>query len=72
MIGESFSLADCAAAPALFYAGLLVPFADTQPQLAAYFERLTQRFSFARVIAEARPYVELFPFRDRIPARLRG
>lgn len=66
--GESFSVADCAAAPALFYAGMLVPF-PVNGHLAAYFERLLARPSFSRVIAEARPYFELFPFRESIPQR---
>jgi glutathione S-transferase len=70
-IGERFSIADCAAAPALFYAGIVAPFSDTHPHVAAYFERLARRPSFERVIAEARPYFRLFPFEDSIPARFR-
>jgi glutathione S-transferase len=66
--GEGFTIADCAAAPALFYAGILVPF-PVNGHLAAYFERLLARPSFRRVIAEARPYFELFPFRESIPQR---
>ena len=68
-IGESFSIADCAAAPALFYAGILLPFAATHPHTSAYFDRLVERPSFRRLIAEARPYFHLFPFRESIPAR---
>ena len=68
-IGDTFSVADCAAAPALFYAGIVVPFAETHPHVAAYFERLLERPSFRRVIAEARPYFQLFPFREALPAR---
>lgn len=68
-IGETFSLADCAAAPALFYAGIVAPFSETHPHVAAYFERLLERPSFQRVITEARPYFPLFPFKDSIPAR---
>src|SRR5215216_3727856 len=67
--GESFTIADCAAAPALFYAGIIAPFPATHGHLAAYFERLLARPSFSRVIAEARPYFELFPFRESIPQR---
>lgn len=67
--GESFSLADCAAAPALFYAGIVAPFATEHPHVAAYFERLAQRASFKRVIAEAQPYFHLFPYKEAIPAR---
>lgn len=71
-IGEAFSVADCAAAPALFYAGIVAPFSDSRPHLAAYFERLLERPSFRRVIAEARPYFEFFPFNEAMPARFRG
>ena len=72
-VGESFTLADCAAAPALFYAAIVVPFPETHACLAAYAARLVDRPSVKRVIAEARPYFHLFPFKDAIPARfLRG
>ncbi len=59
--GEAFSLADCAACPALFYASLTAPFADTHTNLAAYFNRLKTRPSFARAIEEAKPYFHMFP-----------
>ena len=59
--GEDFSMADCSAAPALFYAGWVAPFADTHPNVAAYLDRLMRRPSFARVIEEARPYRAYFP-----------
>lgn len=68
-VGENFSIADCAAAPALFYAGIVAPFDGTHPSLAAYFERLLERPSFQRTLAEARPYFPLFPYKDAIPAR---
>jgi glutathione S-transferase len=67
--GEAFSIADCAAAPALFYAGIAAPFPNGHANLAAYFERLVARPSFQRVISEARPYFQYFPLRDRMPAR---
>jgi glutathione S-transferase len=67
--GDRFSLADCAAAPALFYAGIVVPFVDRHPRIEAYFQRLLDRPSVARTLAEARPYFPLFPLRERIPAR---
>ena len=67
--GESFCVADCAAVPALFYAGIVVPFSETHPNVAAYFERLIERASFKRVLDEARPYFPLFPFKELIPAR---
>ena len=59
--GESFSLADCAAAPALFYANKLMPIADHHPHLAHYLDRLMQRPSYARVLIEAQPYFAMFP-----------
>ncbi len=58
--GEEFSMADCAAAPALFYANMIVPFAG-HAQVAAYFARLRQRPSYARVGREAEPYLQLVP-----------
>lgn len=60
-MGESFSIADCAAAPALFYANEVLPFGDRHKTLTAYFGRLMARPSFARVVEEARPYFALFP-----------
>jgi glutathione S-transferase len=59
--GEAFTMADCAAAPALFYADLVEPFRAGWPRLAAYAERLDARPSFARVIREAEPYRQNFP-----------
>lgn len=60
-IGDAFSLADCAAAPPLFFANKLMPFGDGHKNVAAYFERLTARPSFARALKEAEPYMKLFP-----------
>ena len=60
-MGDAFSMADCAAAPALFYANLVVPFGDTHRNVAAYFDRLMKRPSFARAVAEAKPYFAMFP-----------
>jgi glutathione S-transferase len=60
-MGDGFSMADCAAAPALFYANLVMPFADTHKHAAAYLRRLMERPSFARVVSEAQPYFALFP-----------
>jgi glutathione S-transferase len=67
--GDAFSIADCAAAPALFYAATLVPFDERQVALRAYFERLVARPAFARVLAEARPYFQYYPMHEAIPAR---
>lgn len=69
--GDSFSLADCAAAPALFYADIASPFSGSFPALTAYFERLMDRPSVARTIGEARPYFSSFPLLERMPARFR-
>jgi glutathione S-transferase len=60
-IGNNFTLADCAAAPALFYANTVVPFPETHKNLVAYLDRLMARPSFARVLEEAQPYFGLFP-----------
>ena len=60
-MGETFSLADCAASPALFYANKVMPFGDENKNLTAYFDRLTARPSFARVLKEAEPYFAMFP-----------
>ena len=59
--GEAFTLADCAAAPALFYADKVMPLAGTWPNALALLERLKARPSFARVLAEAGPYFQYFP-----------
>ena len=60
-MGEAFGMADCAAAPALFYADLVMPFAATHSNAAAYLHRLLRRPSFARAVQEAEPYRALFP-----------
>jgi glutathione S-transferase len=59
--GEAFSLADCAAAPALFYADWVHPIAESFARVRAYRQRLLVRPSVARVVEEARPYRSLFP-----------
>ena len=60
-MGGNFSLADCAAAPPLFYGSMVEPFGDANKNLAAYFERLKTRPSFARVLKEAEPYFQMVP-----------
>ncbi|MEJ2818612.1 glutathione S-transferase family protein [Caulobacter sp. CCG-8] len=62
--GEDFGLADCAAAPALFYANKVAPLTDSHPKLSAYLDRLLARPSFARVLQEAEPYFAMFPAGD--------
>ena len=59
--GDDFSLADCAAAPALFYADWTHPIGDALNNVRAYRRRLLSRPSFARAVDEARPYRPLFP-----------
>ncbi len=60
-MGDAFTMADCAAAPALFYADKVMPLAGEFPKTAAYLQRLSQRPSFARVLKEAEPYMHMFP-----------
>jgi len=60
-MGDAFTMADCAAAPALFYGNMALPFGDTHKNLAAYFGRLMERPSFARALREAQPYFALIP-----------
>lgn len=59
--GDTFSIADCAAAPALFYANTVEPIGDSHRNTKAYLTRLMQRPSFSRVLVEAEPYFEFFP-----------
>jgi glutathione S-transferase len=59
--GETFTMADCSAAPALFYADKVMPFAATHPNAAAYLKRLMDRPSYARALQEAGPYFRFFP-----------
>ncbi|HEY1565449.1 MAG TPA: glutathione S-transferase family protein [Solirubrobacteraceae bacterium] len=70
LAGERFTLADCAAAPALHYADVLSPLdREAYPSLAAYLDRVLARPSVARVIEEARPFREVFPlpWPDHVP-----
>lgn len=67
--GDDFTMADCSALPALFFASIVQPFGAEQRQLAAYLERLLQRPSVERVITEARPYFRFFPYLDAMPRR---
>ncbi|MES2101311.1 MAG: glutathione S-transferase family protein [Pseudomonadota bacterium] len=59
--GEHFSLADCGAAPFLFYADWTHPIGAAYPHVLAYRRRLLARPSFARAVDEARPYRGYFP-----------
>ena len=59
--GDGFSLADCAAAPSLFYADWTHTIGDEFSNVHAYRRRLLARPSFARAVDEARPFRSLFP-----------
>ena len=62
LAGDTFTIADCAAAPGLFYALALHAWDEnTHPQLTRYYRALARRPSFAKVITDARPYRHLFP-----------
>ena len=66
-----FSMADCAAAPALFYAATVQPFPRAAVRLQSYFDRLMERPSVRQVVEDAAPYFPLYPFNEAIPARFR-
>jgi glutathione S-transferase len=59
--GADFSMADCAGAPALFYADWVHQIGPEFPLLRAYRARLLARPSFARAVEEGRPYRHYFP-----------
>ena len=59
--GDHFTMADCAAAPALSYANTVMPFEASHPHAAAYLDRLRKRPSFARALKEAEPFWANFP-----------
>jgi glutathione S-transferase len=62
---HAFGIADCAAAPALFYAHWAFPIPEAHSALRAYRTRLLARSSIARVIDEARPWRDFFPLKGR-------
>ncbi|WP_243374604.1 glutathione S-transferase family protein [Microvirga solisilvae] len=59
--GDGFSMADCAAAPSLFYADWAHPIDAEHTNVLSYRKRLLARPSFARAVDEARPYRSFFP-----------
>ena len=62
LAGDTFTIADCAAAPGLFYTLAVGPWhEETYPRLTRYYRALAQRPSFAKVIAATGPYRHLFP-----------
>jgi glutathione S-transferase len=61
-MGDDFTMADCAAAPALFYGDFYFgPFRATHQHALAYLDRLMSRPSYARVLQEAKPYMHMLP-----------
>jgi glutathione S-transferase len=60
-MGDAFTLADCSAAPALFYSNRIVPLATEFPGTETYLKRLMERPSYARTLKEAEPYLHLVP-----------
>lgn len=67
--GDAFTMADCAALPALFYADTLEPFSEIYPGLGAYYERLLARPSVVRTLDEAKPYFQFYPYKENLSAR---
>lgn len=66
--GDSFSIADCAAAPALFYADTVEPIGSAAPAVTDYLNRLMARPSYARALEEAEPFFGMYPL-DPKPTR---
>ena len=60
-MGENFTMADCSAAPALFYTNRLIPLAKEFPNTHFYLKRLMERPSYARALKEAEPYFKFIP-----------
>lgn len=61
IVGDSFTMADCAAAPALWYGVRNAPLDGAFPRVAAYLERLKARPAFARALKESEPLFHLYP-----------
>jgi glutathione S-transferase len=61
-MGDTFTMADCAAAPAIYYGNRFFgPFRQTHPNALAYLDRLMARPSYARALEEAKPFMHLLP-----------
>jgi glutathione S-transferase len=67
--GDAFSMADCAAAPSLFYALTYVPLLQQHGRLSAYFARLMDHPAVARTVDEARPWFQFYPGRGGLSRR---
>ena len=61
IVGDTFTMADCSAAPALWYGVRNAPLDGAFPRIAAYLERLKARPSFARAVKEAEPLFHIYP-----------
>jgi glutathione S-transferase len=70
-IAERFSIVECSATPALFYALIVHPLDHDSGlnNLKAYFDRLMHRPSVQRTLREARPFFGFFPYRDQMPEK---
>jgi len=71
-VGETFSLAECSACPALFYANTVEPIGAEHGALLSYLQRLEARPSFSRVLREAEPYFAYFPLDPKPRIRSTG
>lgn len=67
--GDAFSMADCAAAPALFYAVTYLPLSPQQVHLSLYFDRLMDHRSVTATIVQAKPYFKFYPGRAGLARR---
>jgi glutathione S-transferase len=67
--GDAFTMAACAAAPALFFAVTYVPFAPEHVNVSAYFDRLMEHPAIVRTIDQARPYFKFYPGRTGLSPR---
>lgn len=70
--GDAFTIADCAAFPALYYGNVVAPIGADRPHTRAYLQRLTARPAVARVLAEAEPFFQYFPMNAERLAALRA
>lgn len=61
IVGDTFTLADCSAAPALWYATRNAPLEGAFPRIAAYLDRLKARPPFARAVKESEPLFHMYP-----------
>lgn len=61
IVGDSFTMADCAGAPALWYSVRNAPLDGGYPRIEAYLERLKTRPSFAKALKQSEPLFHLYP-----------